>query len=75
MRTQKGLYAGSNQVTIKQTPATRPSESEPTGDSDTLVKVAEPFTIPFDKLIIAVGAYSQSTHFDRKNYDWITESL
>jgi hypothetical protein len=51
-------------VTILQTPATRPSESEPTGDSDKLVKVAEPFTIPFDKLIIAVGAYSQSMHSD-----------
>ncbi|KAF5325211.1 hypothetical protein D9619_009736 [Psilocybe cf. subviscida] len=45
---------------LKCTPASRPSESEPTGDSDTLVKVAEPFTIPFDKLIIAVGAYSQT---------------
>jgi hypothetical protein len=40
-------------------PATRPLESEPTGDADT-IQAQTTFPLHFDKLIIAVGAYSQS---------------
>ena len=45
-------------------PATRPPNAEPTGDG-TVVKHhnpnGEPFHIRYDKLVVAVGAYSQST--------------
>ena len=41
-------------------PATRPPDAEPTGDTDALMAKGEPFTVHYDKLIIAVGAYSQS---------------
>lgn len=41
-------------------PATRPPDAEPTGDTDALIEKGDPFTIHYDKLIIAVGAYSQS---------------
>jgi len=42
-------------------PATRPHDAEPTGDPDvTLHRPENPFTLHYDKLIIAVGAYSQS---------------
>jgi len=42
-------------------PATRPHDAEPTGDPDvTLHRLENPFTLHYDKLIIAVGAYSQS---------------
>ncbi len=41
-------------------PATRPPDAEPTGDTEALIAKGEPFTVHYDKLIIAVGAYSQS---------------
>jgi hypothetical protein len=42
-------------------PATRPYDAEPTGDPDvTPRRVENPFTLHYDKLIIAVGAYSRS---------------
>ncbi|KAF8964751.1 pyridine nucleotide-disulfide oxidoreductase-domain-containing protein [Flammula alnicola] len=48
------------QKELKCMPATRPSDSEPTGDTDALVQTGSPFTLHYDKLIIAVGAYSQT---------------
>ncbi|KAF8186372.1 pyridine nucleotide-disulfide oxidoreductase-domain-containing protein [Pholiota molesta] len=44
---------------IEPMPATRPLESEPTGDADT-IQAQTTFPLHFDKLIIAVGAYSQT---------------
>ncbi|KJA25263.1 hypothetical protein HYPSUDRAFT_64846 [Hypholoma sublateritium FD-334 SS-4] len=41
-------------------PATRPLDAEPTGDTDALITKGAPFTVHYDKLIIAVGAYSQT---------------
>ena len=40
-------------------PATRPLSSEPTGDAEAISHPGPPFTLRFDKLVIAVGAYSQ----------------
>ncbi|KIM41515.1 hypothetical protein M413DRAFT_445500 [Hebeloma cylindrosporum] len=46
---------------LKCMPATRPSDAEPTGDPDAIVPPPEnAFTLHYDKLIIAVGAYSQT---------------
>ncbi|KAF9485648.1 FAD/NAD(P)-binding domain-containing protein [Pholiota conissans] len=47
---------------LKCMPATRPPEAEPTGDTDAPVQVqpANSFPLHYDKLIIAVGAYSQT---------------
>jgi len=46
-------------------PATRPIEAESTEDTDSKTTTAPtssgtPFSIKYDKLIIAVGAYAQS---------------
>ena len=45
-----------------QMPATRPLNAEPTEEPDSKVPQVSgsPFTIKYDKLVIAVGAYSQS---------------
>ncbi|PPQ97296.1 hypothetical protein CVT26_006689 [Gymnopilus dilepis] len=45
---------------IKCMPATRPLSSEPTGDAEAISHPGPPFTLRFDKLVIAVGAYSQT---------------
>ncbi|KAF8909679.1 FAD/NAD(P)-binding domain-containing protein [Gymnopilus junonius] len=46
---------------IKCMPATRPVSAEPTGDPESLHhQTGPPFTLRYDKLIIAVGAYSQT---------------
>jgi len=42
-------------------PATRPYNAEPTGDPEDISQRPDsPFTLHYDKLIIAVGAYAQS---------------
>ncbi|KAJ3509610.1 hypothetical protein NLJ89_g5136 [Agrocybe chaxingu] len=47
---------------LKCMPATRPVNAEPTMDADSnlLHERQNPFTLKYDKLIIAVGAYSQT---------------
>ena len=46
-----------------QMPATRPATAEPREEEDATTQEhhGTPFTLRFDKLVIAVGAYSQST--------------
>ena len=63
-------------------PATRPLNAEPTEDPDSQVPQGSgsPFTIKYDKLVIAVGAYSQSRRkflFDDEasEFDHVTSSL
>jgi NADH dehydrogenase FAD-containing subunit len=47
--------------TLKCMPATRPHDAESTGDTDIVPHHPQtPFTLHYDKLIIAVGAYSQT---------------
>lgn len=43
-------------------PATRPATAEPREEEDATTQehYGTPFTLHFDKLVIAVGAYSQS---------------
>ncbi|KDR77247.1 hypothetical protein GALMADRAFT_246553 [Galerina marginata CBS 339.88] len=49
------------QKQLKCMPATRPINAEAIGDSEALVdRPGPPFTLKYDKLIIAVGAYSQT---------------
>ncbi|KAF9564049.1 FAD/NAD(P)-binding domain-containing protein [Agrocybe pediades] len=46
---------------LKCTPATRPFDAESTGNLDVLPSnPGPPFTLHYDKLIVAVGAYSQT---------------
>ncbi|PPR03369.1 hypothetical protein CVT24_012494 [Panaeolus cyanescens] len=46
--------------TLKCMPATRPVNAEATEAADAVRQPNEPFTLSYDKLIIAVGAYSQT---------------
>ena len=56
-----GFVYNCSLTTLVQMPATRPHDAEPTGDPDVILHHPEnPFTLHYDKLIIAVGAYSQS---------------
>ena len=49
-------------------PATRPTNADPKpkhdDDTNGIDQSGTPFSVHFDKLVIAVGAYSQSNYFD-----------
>ena len=60
-------------------PATRPTNADPKPKHDDDMNVVDqsgtPFNVHFDKLVIAVGAYSQSDYYTKKKKILIAESL